>query len=98
MNASALCGTGYVSWRVRRAENRVDHVNQSVARDDISSDDRRIVDHHSVGIDGEGQWLPVCCICRHAICDSRGGDFCRNNVVEQDVGEGRLSFRSIEGA
>ena len=34
----------------------------------------------------------------HAIGDVSGGNFCANNVVEENVGEGLLAFGGVEGS
>ena len=97
VNASTLCCAWNVPWCVCGCQNLVNHVNQTVARHNISRNNGRAVNHYR-GSDGEGKWLSIGCICRHTVRHIGSRNFCGNHVIEQDILECYFSFWSVEGA
>ena len=96
VDSSALCCAWNIIWTLRGREHLIDDVDDTVACGNIGCCDRCVV-HHDSGTDGEGEGLAVDGGCRHAVSDSRRGHFARNNVVQEDVGEGSFTFWRIEG-
>ena len=95
MNASALRSSWDIVRCIRWREHLVDHVDYPIACRYISKRNVGIVYLHAV-VYCEGEWLPVHCGCRHALADVCCRYFTGDNVVGQNIGQCRFTFRSIE--
>ena len=97
VNASALSSAWDVVWRGGRCQHRIDNMDDSIARVDISRGDSCTV-HHDAVANCEREWLSVHGGCRHAFGHCGGWNGTRDHVVEQDVCKNGLSFRSVKGS
>ena len=96
MDAGALCGAWNVVRTVRWGQNRIDHVDNTVACVHIC-DGYSCVIHHHATINSERKRLAVDGVCRHAVSHSGGWNFPTDDVVQQDISQCSLSFRRIKG-
>ena len=97
VSARARRCAGNVPRRVGGREHLVDDVDDAVARGYVGCGDGCTVDG-DVGSNAERQRMTVDGRCRHAVGDVGCGNRPGNDVVEQNVGEGFLSFRGVEGS
>ena len=72
-------------------------MNHTVAGAHVGKRDVSVVHHHTV-TDREGEWLSVDSGGRHAIRDVGGWNFSTDDVVEQNVRQGRFAFGCIESS
>ena len=95
VDASALSGSWDVVRRCSGGEHLVNHVNEPVTCNHVSSSHCGTVDHHAVTY-GEREWVAVHGFCGHAVGHGGSRYFTSNNVVEQDICKSDFSFRCVK--
>ena len=71
-------------------------MDDTVAGVHISDAHGGVVDHHAVS-NGESEWMAVDGCGGHAVGDVGSGDGTGHDVIEEDVREGFLTLRGVEG-
>ena len=97
MNSCALCSSRNVVRCIRRCENLVDNVDDTVACSYVGKRYVCVVNHDSSG-HCEGKRLTVDCVSRHTIAHVRSWNFSRNNMVKENIGEGCFTFWCVESS
>ena len=95
VDAGALCGSWDVIGGIAWHQHLVDDMDETVTGHHVSDGHVGVIDHDA-SVDGERKRLTIGGVRGQAVRDIRSGDFRRDHVVQENVGERLLALGSVK--